>query len=78
MDPWLIIGPVVFIGVVVVVVKYFIGMNKIPKEVKFTGKDVDYEAAAEWQRKVWDQIDREKKAKERKEKAKRYWEGYDD
>ena len=30
MDPFIIIGPVVFIGLVIIVVKYCIGMNNIP------------------------------------------------
>ncbi len=31
MDPFIIIGPILFIGLVIIVVKYFVDMDKTPR-----------------------------------------------
>ena len=63
-----ILGIIIFGGIAIFIYFYLL---PAPKS--------DYEKYMEdYKRKVDEQIAREKKAKERKEKAKRYWEGYDD
>ena len=75
MDLWLIIAPIIFIGIVVIVIKYFVDMDNTGYSAIYAPSKEEYEKRFN---RVWDQIERENKAKERKEKAKRYWEGYDD
>ena len=75
MDLWLIIAPIIFIGIVVIVIKYFVDMDNTGYPAIYAPSKKEYEKRFN---RVWDQIERENKAKERKEKAKRYWEGYDD
>lgn len=79
MDIFVIIGPIIFIGIVVIVVKYIHGMNDIPNSgFSYNGKRLPKDVQEKWQAHCWDEIEREKRAKHRREKAKRYWEGYDD
>ena len=79
MDPFIIIGPIIFICLVVVVVKYIHGMNNISDGgYSYQGKMLPKDVQDKWQATVNEKIDREKRAKQRREKAKRYWEGYED
>ena len=71
---------IIVIVVVAAVVKYCIDMNNTPDSGFCWGRQgfLPKNVQDEWQGKVWKQIEREKKAKERREKTKRYYDGYDD